>query len=248
MQMDEGARRTVVLADQHPLWTAAVERIVRGLGMDVVGKTTSSNEALELVQQHRCDVLVTAVSMPSGQMNGIELTAKAVARVPSLKVIVLTSDDDVRQIDAAFSAGAVAYVVKTADADELRAVIHQAFSDSIFLPSLLPAPAPFPAPDPEPAVTAPAPPPRRLLAITTGTQRIGGVDLTPREVEILQLVAHGMSNSELAERLWVSDQTVKFHLSNVYRKLHVESRAKASRWAAVHGLLAREPHDSASPV
>ncbi|MDX6465390.1 MAG: hypothetical protein QOI27_430 [Gaiellaceae bacterium] len=246
--MDEGARRTVVLADQHPLWTAAVERIVRGLGMDVVGKTTSSNEALELVQQHRCDVLVTAVSMPSGQMNGIELTAKAVARVPSLKVIVLTSDDDVRQIDAAFSAGAVAYVVKTADADELRAVIHQAFSDSIFLPSLLPAPAPFPAPDPEPAVTAPAPPPRRLLAITTGTQRIGGVDLTPREVEILQLVAHGMSNSELAERLWVSDQTVKFHLSNVYRKLHVESRAKASRWAAVHGLLAREPHDSASPV
>jgi DNA-binding NarL/FixJ family response regulator len=248
MQMDEGARRTVVLADQHPLWTAAVERIVRGLGMDVVGKTTSSNEALELVQQHRCDVLVTAVSMPSGQMNGIELTAKAVARVPSLKVIVLTSDDDVRQIDAAFSAGAVAYVVKTADADELRAVIHQAFSDSIFLPSLLPAPAPFPAPDPEPAVTAPEPPPRRLLAITTGTQRIGGVDLTPREVEILQLVAHGMSNSELAERLWVSDQTVKFHLSNVYRKLHVESRAKASRWAAVHGLLAREPHDSASPV
>jgi DNA-binding NarL/FixJ family response regulator len=255
-KMDDGARRTVVLADQHPLWTAAVERIVRGLGMDVVGKTTSSNEALELVQQHECDVLVTSITMPSGELNGIELTAKAVARVPSLKVIVLTSDDDAGQVDAAFSAGAVAYVVKTADADELRAVIHQAFSDSIFLPSILPAPVPAPAaalaPDPaadaDAAETVPAPPPRGLPAVTTGSQRIGGVDLTPREVEILQLVAQGLSNSELAERLWVSDQTVKFHLSNVYRKLHVESRAKASRWAAVHGLLSRETRDSASPA
>jgi len=124
-------RRTVVLVDQHPLWTAAVERIVEGLGMEVVGRTRSSNEALELVQEHKCDVLVTSITMPTGELTGIELTAKAVARVPGLKVIVLTSDDDVSQIDAAFSAGAVAYVVKTADAEELGAVIQQAFSDSI---------------------------------------------------------------------------------------------------------------------
>jgi DNA-binding NarL/FixJ family response regulator len=236
--------------DQHPLWTAAVERIVQGLGMEVVGRTSSSNEALELVQQHKCDVLVTAVTMPAGELTGIELTAKAVARVPSLKVIVLTSDDDVSQIDAAFAAGAVAYVVKTADAEELGAVIQQAFSDSIFLPPLASAPAPAPtaapAPAPAPAETVAAPPPR--LALTTGTQTIGGIDLTPREVEILQLVAQGLSNSDLAERLWVSDQTVKFHLSNVYRKLNVESRAKASRWAAVNGLLSRETRDAASPA
>jgi DNA-binding NarL/FixJ family response regulator len=244
--MDD-VRRTVVLVDQHPLWTAAVERIVRGLGMEVVGRTRSSNEALELVQEHKCDVLVTAITMPAGELTGIELTAKAVARVPSLKVIVLTSDNDESQIDAAFAAGAVAYVVKTADADELGAVIQQAFSDSIFLPPLVPAPAPAPVPAPEATVTAP--PPRVAPALTTGTQTIGGVDLTPREVEILQLVAQGLSNSELAERLWVSDQTVKFHLSNVYRKLNVESRAKASRWAAVNGLLAsREVRDSASPA
>jgi DNA-binding NarL/FixJ family response regulator len=232
--------RTVVLVDQHPLWTAAVERIVGGLGMEVVGRTTSSNEALELVQQHECDVLVTAIKMPPGELNGIELTAKAVARVSSLKVIVLTGDDDPKQIDAAFRAGAAAYVVKTADADELGAVIQQAFSESIFLPSLLP--------DPAPDAPVTEPPPRMIPVVPTGTQRIGGIDLTPREVEILQLVAQGLSNSELADRLWVSDQTVKFHLSNVYRKLHVESRAKASRWAAVHGLLSREARDSASPA
>jgi DNA-binding NarL/FixJ family response regulator len=242
-------RRTVVLVDQHPLWTAAVERIVQGLGMEVVGRTRSSNEALELVQEHKCDVLVTSITMPAGELTGIELTAKAVARVPGLKVIVLTSDDDVSQIDAAFSAGAVAYVVKTADAEELGAVIQQAFSDSIFLPPLASAPAPVPAAGPAQTETVTAPPPRLPPpALTTGTQTVGGVDLTPREVEILQLVAQGLSNSELAERLWVSDQTVKFHLSNVYRKLNVESRAKASRWAAVNGLLAREVRDSASPA
>jgi NarL family two-component system response regulator LiaR len=211
--------------------------------MDVVGRTTSSNEALELVQEHKCDVLVTAIGMGPGELNGIELTAKAVARVPSLKVIVLTSDDDESHIDAAFAAGAAAYVVKTADADELAAVIQQAFSDSVFLPPLNPAPAPVPT------LPVTAPPPRVSPALTTtGTQTIGGIDLTPREVEILQLVAQGLSNSELAERLWVSDQTVKFHLSNVYRKLNVESRAKASRWAAVNGLLSRDARDSASPV
>ncbi|TML87587.1 MAG: response regulator transcription factor [Actinobacteria bacterium] len=237
--MSDGARRTVVLVDQHPLWTAAVERIVGGLGMEVLGRTASSSAALELLQQHECDVLVTDITMPSGEPNGIELTAKAVARVPSLKVIVLTSDDDPRQIDAAFRAGAVAYVVKTAAA-ELRAVIQQVFSDSIFLPSLLPAPAA--------EATTTAPPPRAIPVVPTGAQKIGGIDLTPREVEILQLVAQGLSNAELADRLWVSEQTVKFHLSNVYRKLHVESRAKASRWAAVHGLLAHEARDSASPA
>jgi DNA-binding NarL/FixJ family response regulator len=217
--------------------------------MEVVGRTRSSNEALDLVQEHKCDVLVTALTMPAGELSGIELTAKAVARVPGLKVIVLTSDDDVSQIDAAFAAGAVAYVVKTADAEELGAVIQQAFSDSIFLPPLasVSTPVPAPAPAQEPAATAPL---QRLApALTTGTQTIGGVDLTPREVEILLLVAQGLSNSELAERLWVSDQTVKFHLSNVYRKLNVESRAKASRWAAVNGLLAsRDARDSASPA
>ena len=88
--MSDGARRTVVLVDQHPLWTAAVERIVGGLGMEVLGRTASSSAALELLQQHECDVLVTDITMPSGEPNGIELTAKAVARVPSLKVIVLT--------------------------------------------------------------------------------------------------------------------------------------------------------------
>lgn len=239
--MDD-AMRSAVIVDQYPLWLAAVERIVGGLGLEVVGVTGSSNKALELVQEHRCDVLVTGITMPRGEPNGIELTANALARVPSLKVIVLGSTNDGTQIDAAFAAGAAAYVVKTADAEDLRAVIQQVFSDSIFLPPLAAQAHAAPTTD-ETATPAPRPTP----PVATGTQTIGGVDLTPREVEILQLVAQGLSNVELAERLWLSDQTVKFHLSNVYRKLNVESRAKASRWAAVQGLLSPDPFEAASP-
>src|SRR4051812_5562347 len=129
--------RTAVLVDQYPLWLSALERIVVELDVDVVGMTGSSNEALELVQQHRCDVLLTGVDMPHGEPTGIELTANALARVSSLKVIVLGSSEEGSQIDAAMAAGASAYVVKTADAEDLQAVIQQVFSDSIYLPPFL---------------------------------------------------------------------------------------------------------------
>jgi DNA-binding NarL/FixJ family response regulator len=232
--MNDCGVRTVVLADRHPLWTAAVEPIVWELGMEVVGKTTLSSEALELVELHRCDVLITGIKPVDGEMNGIELAAKATARVPSLKVIVLTAETDEGQVDAAFRAGAVAYVIKTAHADDLRSVIQQVFSESIFLPSLLTSSSPPPQPTPI------APP------LRSGTQNFGGVDLTPREVEILRLAAEGLSNSDLASRLWVGEQTIKFHLSNVYRKLHVANRTEASRWAAMNGVLSPDPRGASS--
>src|SRR5437867_621814 len=105
--MDDRVARTAVLAEHHPLWIDAVEPVVVGLGIDVVGKTSSSTEALELIELHRCDVLITGITMPAGEMNGIELTAAATARLPSLRVIVLTSETDHGQIHAAFGAGAV---------------------------------------------------------------------------------------------------------------------------------------------
>ena len=134
--------------------------------------------------------------------------------MPGIKAIVLTSRDDTRQIDAALAAGAVAYVIKTAQADDLRSAIHQAFSHSIFLPRTRPAAA------------------RRRAATADRPCR----ELTRRELEILQLVAEGHSNSQLARMLWVTEQTVKFHLSNIYRKLDVVNRTEASRWAEVQRL------------
>jgi DNA-binding NarL/FixJ family response regulator len=207
--------KTVVLVDRHPLWLEAVEPIVTGLGMTVAGKTSSSSTALQLIEQQGCDVLITGITMPAGELNGVELIAAALGAVPTLKALVLTRHEEPRLIDEALRAGAVAYVIKTALPDDLRSAIRQAFSHSIYLPTGQPEKA-------RPREARPAKMP---------------VALTRRELEILQLVAEGHSNSQLARTLWVTEQTVKFHLSNIYRKLDVSNRTEASRWATLHGLL-----------
>jgi DNA-binding NarL/FixJ family response regulator len=147
-------------------------------------------------------------------MDGLALVRAARERLPGLKVIVLSMYEDSQHIDAAFAAGAAAYVLKTAHPDDLTSAVRQAFMHSIYLAGARPAP-----------VSAPGP----VEDDTPG--------LTRRELEILRLVAEGHSNAQLARMLWVTEQTVKFHLSNVYRKLDVANRTEASRWAQVNGLL-----------
>jgi DNA-binding NarL/FixJ family response regulator len=207
-------RRTAVLVDQHPLWLAAIEPVVSKIGIEVVGRTTSSNEGLRLVAEHRPDILVTGLAMRPGDIDGIALVRQAREKAPDVRPIVISMYDDVAHIDAALEAGAVAYVIKTAHADDIGSAIRQAFTHSIYLAGARPSHQPEPA-------------------------RLGNApDLTRREREILQLVAEGHSNAQLARRLWVTEQTIKFHLSNIYRKLDVANRTEASRWAQLNGLLA----------
>ena len=116
----------------------------------------------------------------------------------------------------------MAYVVKTAHSDDVGVAIRQTFTPSLFLPSVASASNGNGAMDSHPAADI----------------------LTKREREILKLVAEGHSNSQLARMLWVTEQTVKFHLSNIYRKLEVANRTEASRWAQLHGLLETSPSDS----
>jgi DNA-binding NarL/FixJ family response regulator len=204
--------RVAVLVDQHPLWLEAVERVARHTGVDVIAKATSSTAALVLVEEHRPDILVTGLKMPSGEIDGLTLIRQARESLPSLRVVVLSMYDDPEHIDAAFAAGAAAYVIKTAHPDDIGATIRQAFEHSVFIPS---ARQPLKADVP----------------LTNGS------GLTRREIEILRLVADGHSNMQLAQMLWVTEQTVKFHLSNIYRKLGVTNRTEASRWAQLNGLL-----------
>jgi DNA-binding NarL/FixJ family response regulator len=206
--------RTAVLVDHHPLWLDAVSMVVGDLGITVVGTATSGRDGLALVTEHRPDILVTGIQMPEGDIDGIELVRKGNEVVPGLRAIVLSVYDDAKHIDGALAAGAVAYVIKTAHPDDLRSAIRQAFAHSVYLPGSRPAAA---------------------QAARVATEEVP--DLTRRELEILQLVAEGHSNTQLAKMLWVTEQTVKFHLSNVYRKLDVANRTEASRWAQLHGLL-----------
>jgi DNA-binding NarL/FixJ family response regulator len=206
-------RRTAVLVDQHPLWLDTVQQVIASVGVEAIGKHSTAEGGLALVEEYRPDLLITGIEMPDGAMDGLTLLRQARARVPDLRVIVLSMYDDFQHIDAAFQAGAVAYVLKKAHPDDLTSAIRQAFEHSIYLAGGRPAPMqPVREPDQSPG-------------------------LTRREVEILQLVSEGYSNAELARMLWVTEQTIKFHLSNIYRKLNVSNRTEASRWAQLSGLL-----------
>jgi DNA-binding NarL/FixJ family response regulator len=216
-----GQQRTSVLFDSHPLWLDAIEPVLRSLGVAVVGRTTSPENALELVENNRPDMLICEMSTLDGGMTGAALIRACIERVSGLRVIVLGASRDDVQIDAAFEAGAVAYALKTARAEDVAATVRQAFDHTIFF-------ARTASTNGDAAGRIPALEPDRAEEL---------LSLTRREREILALVAEGHSNRELARRLWVTEQTVKFHLSNVYRKLNVANRTEASRWAHRHGLV-----------
>jgi DNA-binding NarL/FixJ family response regulator len=204
--------RTAVLLDRQALWLEALEGILARIDVHVAGKATAPAHALELIGQSRPDIFLTGLEMPEGEMDGITCIARAREVVPDLRVVVVSSMTGVEHIDRALAAGAAAYVVKTAHPDDLATAVRQAFQPSVY----------FPAP---------------RVKGASRQEEAHVLRLTPREREILRLVAEGHSNATLAKMLWVTQQTVKFHLSNVYRKLGVSNRTEASRWAQLNGLL-----------
>ena len=210
--------RTAVLVDEHPLWLDAVERVLETVPIEVVGKATSLEEASRLTADLRPDLLVVETAMTNGEQNGLEWLAETRKHSPDVAPIVLSSSDEPSDIATAISLGAVAYVVKKAHPDDLAVAVRQVYEHSIYLPGQV----------------------DRAQAIPVETP-VDNSELTRREVEILQLVSEGMSNAQLARMLWVTEQTVKFHLSNIYRKLGVANRTEASRWAQINGLLPAEP-------
>jgi DNA-binding NarL/FixJ family response regulator len=220
--------RTAMLVDQHPLWLETVAQVAELAEVDVVAKLTSSTAAAERLVELRPALLITSIEMRHGEIDGIALTRHARERVPDIRTIVLSIHEDRRHVDLALAAGADAYVFKSTHRDDLVSVIRQAFHHSVYLAG------------PRPPVEAAAPP----VAMSGSS-----AGLTRRELEILRLVAEGHSNAQLAGMLWVTEQTVKFHLSNIYRKLGVGNRTEAGRWAQLHGLLEFRAHDpSDAPV
>jgi DNA-binding NarL/FixJ family response regulator len=211
-------RRTAVLVDPHPLWLDAVEDVVAKVDFDVVGKTTSLRQAAALVRERQPSLVVAEVFNDDGDVDGSPWLEAIAQIVPQPKIVVLSLCEDPEAIDGALSSGATAYVIKTAHPDDLASAIRQAFDHSIYLRS------------------------SGVRQMSGRSRETAGesAGLTRRELEILRLVSEGLSNAQLARMLWVTEQTVKFHLSNVYRKLGVGNRTEASRWAQLNGLLPAE--------
>jgi DNA-binding NarL/FixJ family response regulator len=207
--------KSAVILDRHPLWLEAMDKLVAGVGVEVVGRAIDGDEAVELIEEHRPDVFIAGIDPANSDQ--VACIRKATQCNPDLKAVVVADNTEPEAINAAFAAGATVYCVKTARQEDLASAIRQAFERSIYIATngsseYSQGPTAVPS---EPA----------------------NHDLTRRELEILRLVAEGHSNSQLARMLWVTEQTVKFHLSNIYRKLDVANRTEASRWAQLNGLL-----------
>lgn len=193
-----------VLFDQYRLFVDALDAALRAAGVTVAGKTTNEDELLALIDSTAADVLLVGRGGEDGPQ-ALDIIRRVGRRWPSLKAIVVSRDGEANPSEA-FEAGATAFVAKGATVDDIAFAIKQSFEHSIhFAPN------------------------SRAGERTTGSQ--GESKLSPRELEILELVAGGRANSDVARALWISEQTVKFHLSNIYRKLDVTNRTQASRRA-----------------
>jgi DNA-binding NarL/FixJ family response regulator len=219
--------KTAILLDPHPLWLDAVEQVLTRIDVSVLGKSSDLESAMALIDEHRPDLLVAEID-GNGSYSPVEWFGEVRERFPNTKLIILSAQDEPQNIAAAFAAGAVAYVIKTAHPEDVCAAVRQAFEHSIFLPGSTVA-------EVRPLETRPSQPSEDDASV-----------LTRRELEILQLVAEGHSNAQVGRMLWVTEQTVKFHLSNIYRKLDVSNRTEASRWAQMRNLLPPRSGEAAS--
>jgi len=220
--------RAAVVVGPHPLVSEGLRVVLGRLGVAVVATSPSPRTAPDLVAEHRPDVLVA----DTDGFGDEALTCVREARRyrPDLVAIALVPDGASDRREAAFAAGATACLVKTAQPDEIAVAVRHALDGSTYVLGGL---AGFVA-----HVRGGVDEDRPLAAESRSVPTPGpSPRLTRRELEVLRLAAEGRSNRDVAKVLWVTDQTVKFHLANVYRKLGVSNRVEAGRWAREHGLL-----------
>jgi DNA-binding NarL/FixJ family response regulator len=211
---------TAVLFDRSQLWLKSLARALPALGVEVRGQTTSAERAIVLVMNHTPQLLVAGIGVGGNAAGDLSCIRRARELVVALQVVVWSSVDESRAVKAAFEAGAAAYVLKTARPEDISVAIRQIFERSVYLAKEWP-----------------------FADVTAQAQTDASAILTRRELEILRLVADGHSNAHIAGMLWVTDDTVKFHLKNIYQKLGVTNRTEASRWAHLHGVVFSEPRE-----
>jgi DNA-binding NarL/FixJ family response regulator len=202
----------VLVADDHRLMVEGIRRALEGAeDIEVVGEASTGSQVLPLVRRLRPDVVLLDMRMP--QMDGLTCLDQLQKNCPDVKVIVLSVFSDPERIQAAFKHGASGYIVKSVNPIDLASAIRQAVEGTVFHAIGLPEVD------------------ERSLGKAAG--------LTERELSILKAVAQGLSNAAIGKELWVTEQTVKFHLTNIYRKLGVSSRTEAVHSAYERGILER---------
>lgn len=203
--------RRVLVADDHRLMLAAVRRaLAEAEDFEIVGEVSVGSRVLPAVRETKPDVVLLDLRMP--ELDGLSCLKRLRKHDATVAVVILSSYSDEAQIEAVRDAGALGYIVKTVEPVDLPEVLRVALSGQPF--------AVWGAEEPQ-----------------GGAVPIGADLLSEREEAVLAAVARGLSNRQIARELWISEQTVKFHLRNVYRKLGVSNRTEAARHAYSSGLV-----------
>jgi DNA-binding NarL/FixJ family response regulator len=226
-------RIRVLVADDHPVFRYGMRALLSAEpDTEPVGEATDGQEAVARALELRPDVILMDFDMPG--MNGIEATRQILEASPHTSILMVTMSEDDESVVAAVRAGARGYVLKDAEGEEtLRAIRAAAGGDAIFSPTIARRLAGYFA---TPATELEAPPEHAQRGEQETLASGYPAGLTAREVEVLRLVARGLTNAEIARELYLSPRTVNAHLNSVYHKLGVSSRSAATRFAVEHGL------------
>jgi DNA-binding NarL/FixJ family response regulator len=205
----------VVVADDQTVVRDGLVTLLRLLpGIDVVAAGQDGLEAIELVAQYKPDVLLVDLRMP--RCDGVEATRRVRTEYPGTEVVVLTTYSDDDSVLAALKAGARGFLTKDADAESIGRALQAAAAGQSIIDGEVQ---------------------RRLIEATTAVPVPQEADgLTPRELEVLRLIAAGLSNTEIARRLVVSEATVKTHINHLFAKAGLRDRAQAVAYAYRLGL------------
>lgn len=199
----------VLVVDDQPLIRTGIRGALDGVDdIDIVGEASSETQLIPLVSRTSPDVILLDLHMPG--VDGLGCLSRVRSDHPDVKVIALADSGDPAEIMAALDVGACGYILKSIDPFDLAAAIRQAVQGTFYSLGGLP--------------------------LFAAARRVGEPVLSVRETEILQRAASGLSNRAIAKDLWLSDQTVKFHLHKIYRKLGVANRTEAAHYAFQNGL------------
>ena len=209
----------ILLADDHEIFREGLKMLISAQpDMEVIGEAKNGRMAVDLAQQLQPDIVVMDVSMP--ELNGLKATEKLKGMCPHLKILTLTRHTDDGYLKQLLKVGASGYVLKQSASSELIRVIRTVSRGNIYI---------------DPALTK-----RVINSFVSGRPARGtsaGKDLTPREEEVLRLIAWGHSNKEIAARLSLSVKTVEAHKTNAMQKMGMKGRIDIVRYALLQGWL-----------
>jgi len=199
----------VLIADDHKLIVQGIRRALEeDGGFDIVGEASAGSQVMPLVSQLRPDLVLLDLRMPG--LDGLMCLDQIKKRFPETKVVIISAATDEKLIQTALKRGASAYIVKTVDPADLPAALRQALDGTVY---------------------------HAIGMFEESETAAKAAGLTSREIAILNALARGLSNEAIGKELWVAEQTVKFHLTNIYRKLGVSNRTEAARLAYQNGLV-----------